>query len=99
MERPYCDPWISPNMNLDDENFNLRKTDVIDTELQSGSVRIATLQETRLLTAGSIKKQNYTFFWFGRPQDQVRPFGTGFAVHNSLVSSIQAPQAISESPL
>ena len=89
-------PGMSPDTNLNDEDLEVRKTAVIDTELQSRNVKIAALQETRLSGTGSIKERNYTFYWFGRPQDQVRLFGTGFAVHNSLVTSIQTPQALSE---
>lgn len=87
---------MSPDMNLDDEDMDVRKTAVIDAELQTRKVQLAALQETRLSGAGSIREQNYTFFWFGRPRDQARQYGTGFAVHNSLVSSIQTPEALSE---
>ena len=90
-------PGMSPETNLNDEYLEVRKTAVIDAELQSRNVKIAALQETRLSGTGSIKERNYTFYWFGRPQDQVRLFATGFAFHNSLVTSIQTPQALSES--
>jgi hypothetical protein len=87
---------MSTDTNLDDDDFDVRKTAVIDTELHSRKVDIAALQETRLSGTGSIKERNYTLYWFGRPEGQVRLYGTGFAVHNSLVNSIQTPQPLSE---
>ena len=89
-------PGMSPDINLHDDDLEVRTTAVIGGELQSRKVEIAALQETRLSGTGSIKERNYTFYWFGRPQDQAQLYGTGFAVHNSLVTSIQTPEALSE---
>lgn len=89
---------MTTGMNLDNdlENADIRKTAVIDRELAMRSVDIAALQETRLSGNGTIKEENYTFYWFGRPEGEVRMYGTGFAVRNSLISSIQTPSATSD---
>jgi hypothetical protein len=81
--------------DLDNEN-DIRKTAVIDTELSMRNIHIAALQETRLADSGTIKEEHYTFFWFGRPADQARLYGTGFAVRNDLLSSIVTPTAVSD---
>ena len=43
-----------------------RKTTVIDRELLRLNIDIAALQETRLPNSGSLKEENYTFFWQGK---------------------------------
>ena len=65
-------PGMSPNANLDNIDLEVPKTAVLDEELQSRKVKIATLQGTG---TESIQENNYTFYWFGRPQDRL--FGTG----------------------
>ena len=67
-----------------------RKTAVIDRELQRLSIDIACLQETRLPDSGSIKEANYTF-WQGRPTDEPRQHGVGFAVKNTLLPTVEPP--------
>ena len=52
---------------------------------------IAVLQETRLPSSGSLKEANYTFFWQGLEPTERRLHGVGFAVRNSLLSSMEAP--------
>lgn len=81
--------------DLDNEHINARKTAIIDTELIQRNVHIAALQETKLPDAGPIKEKNYTFFWFGNPDGEPRIHGTGFAVRNNFISSIQTPIAVS----
>ncbi len=73
-----------------------RKTAVIDSELARLNVDIACLQETRLADSGSIKEANYTFYWKGLSADEPRRHGVGFAVKNSLSSSIEPPTVGSE---
>uniref|UniRef100_A0A0B7BU24 Endonuclease/exonuclease/phosphatase domain-containing protein n=1 Tax=Arion vulgaris TaxID=1028688 RepID=A0A0B7BU24_9EUPU len=51
-------------VNLDPtKTKDIRKTAVIDRELERLQVDIAALQETRLPDCGSVKEKNYTFFW------------------------------------
>ena len=39
-------------------------------ELLKRNVEIAALQETRLSDTDTIKEENYTFFWFGKPAER-----------------------------
>ena len=68
-----------------------RKTAIIDRELLRLNMDIAALQETRLPSSGSLKEANYTFFWQGLEPTERRLHGVGFAVRNSLLSSMEAP--------
>ena len=68
---------------------NARKTAVINDELKRLNVNIATLQETQLANAGTLKERDYTFFWQGKSSDEPREHGVGFAVKNSLLSMIE----------
>ena len=68
-----------------------RKTAIIDRELARLNVDIAALQETRLPSDGSLREQNYTFFWQGLKPEEPRLHGVGFAVKNSLMSAIEPP--------
>lgn len=66
-----------------------RKTAVINNELLRQSVDIAALQETRLADSGTLKEKDYTFFWKGKQSDEPREHGVGFAVKNSLLSTVE----------
>ncbi|XP_061728258.1 uncharacterized protein LOC133533309 [Cydia pomonella] len=74
----------------------LRKTSIIDRELLRLRVDIAALQETRLADEGSLRENNYTFFWKGKDTGERREHGVGFAVKNSLLSCIDPPTGVSE---
>lgn len=87
---------MSTTNDLDPDIIDARKTAVIDTELSKRRVDIAALQETRLAASGMIKEHGYTFFWFGKDPEEPRLYGTGFAVRNALIDSIQTPYAISD---
>ena len=68
-----------------------RKTAIIGRELAKRNIDIAALQETRLASSGSLKEKDYTFFWQGLESDDRRLYGVGFAVRNSLLSSVEPP--------
>ncbi len=68
-----------------------RKTAVINRELKRLDIDIAALQETRLPSSGSLREQDYTFFWQGKEPEEPRIHGVGFAVRNSMLSSIEPP--------
>ncbi|CAG9128775.1 unnamed protein product [Plutella xylostella] len=74
----------------------IRKTAIIDRELLRLRVDIAGLQETRLSDEGSLREENYTFFWKGRHESQRRDYGVGFAVHNKLLACMEPPTYTSE---
>ncbi|XP_076436204.1 uncharacterized protein LOC143275811 [Babylonia areolata] len=80
-------PGLSNDLHVDDS----RKTATIDRELTRLNIDIAALQETRLSLSGSLREQNYTFFWQGKEFEEPRLHGVGFAVRNSLLSSVEPP--------
>ena len=81
-------PGFSQNLqDIDDA----RKTAVIDKELHRLNMDIVGLQETRLADSGSVREEHFTFFWHGKPAGEPREHGVGFAVRNSLMSSIVQP--------
>ena len=76
-----------------------RRTALVAKELQRYRIDIAALSETRLADEGSLKEEGggYTFFWKGKPQDEDRIHGVGFAIRSSLLKSIPAlPVGINE---
>ncbi|KAG7304556.1 hypothetical protein JYU34_011506 [Plutella xylostella] len=79
-----------------DDIPELRKTTIIDRELLRLRVDVAALQETRLLDEGSLREDNYTFFWKGKDDGERREHGVGFAVHNSLLRCTETPICVSE---
>ena len=81
-------PGLSDNLQQVDD---ARKTAIIDRELAKRNIDIAALQETRLASSGSLKEKNYTLFWQGLESDERRLYGVGFAVRNSLLSSVEPP--------
>ena len=70
---------------------DVRKTAIKDSELLSLNVDIAALQETRLPDSGSLKEENYTFFWQGKRCEEASEHGVGFSVKNTLLCMIQVP--------
>ena len=60
------------------------------------NVDIACLQKTRLADNGTIREANCSFFWQGKPVDEPRQHGVGFAVKNTLVAFIEPPSAGTE---
>ena len=75
---------------------DLRKTAVINNELMRLGVDIVALQETRLPQTGSLREKDFTFYWHGKPVDERREHGVGFAVKNSLLKTIEPPTMGSE---
>ena len=67
---------------------DFRKTAVIDFELKRLNVDIVALQETRLPETGSLKEENYTFFWHGKGLDETHEHGSRVCCqeHSSYVS-------------
>ena len=83
---------MTPGFSEDLQEVNdARKTAVIDRELSRLQMDIVTLQETRLPETGSVRERDFTLFWQGKPSDEVREHGVGFAVRNKLLGSITPP--------
>ena len=68
---------------------NARKTAVINDKLKRLNADIATLQETQLADAGTLKERDYTFLWQGKSSNEAREHGVGFAVKSSLLSMVK----------
>ncbi|XP_065939377.1 uncharacterized protein [Magallana gigas] len=66
-----------------------RKTAVINNELLRQSVDITVLQETRQADSGTLKENDYVFFWKEKHSDEPREHSVGFAVKNSLLSTVE----------
>ena len=83
---------MCPGISEDLEQIsNTNKTAIIDRELSRLIIDIAALQETRLPSDRSLKEQDYTFFWQGKRPEESYQYSVGFAVRNSLLSSIESP--------
>jgi len=88
---------MTPGFSEDLQDINdARKTAVINNELTRLKVDIATLQETRLADAGTLKERDFTFFWQGKKPEEPREHGVGFAVKNNLLSMVELGRGGSE---
>ena len=88
---------MMPSLSQDLQNISDgRKTAVINDKLKRLNVNIATLQETWLANAGTLKERDYKFFWQGKSSNEPREHGIGFAVKNSLLSMVEPGSGGSE---
>ena len=86
-------PWFPDDIH----NISYaRKVTIINHKLNRLSIDIAALLETRLPSDGSLKEQDYTFFWQGKDPDELWLHGVSFAVMNSLLSTMEPPTSDSE---
>ena len=69
---------------------------VIGMELSRLQMNIVSLQEIRLPDSSSVKEKYFSFFWQGKPLNETRKYGVGFAVRNILLKSIVPPIVGSE---
>jgi len=86
-------------MDIDKLNRLERRTAFIAHELRRLNVDIAALQETRLADEGQLTEigGGYTFFWRGKPPDEQRAHGVGFAIKNEVVRKLdQLPGGIND---
>ncbi|KAK0146682.1 Craniofacial development protein 2 [Merluccius polli] len=76
-----------------------RRTAIISRELKRFQIDIAALSVTRLADDGQLKEEKggYTFFWKGKPANEPRIHGVGFAIKNSLINHLyELPVGINE---
>ncbi|KAJ3606704.1 hypothetical protein NHX12_026223 [Muraenolepis orangiensis] len=76
-----------------------RRTAIISRELRKFQIDIAALSETRLADEGQLKEEKggYTFFWKGKPANEPRIHGVGFAIKNCLINHLhELPVGINE---
>ena len=81
-------PGLSNNLQQVDD---FRKRAIINCKLKRLSINITALQETRLPSNGSLREQDYTFFWQAKELDEPRLHGVDFAVRNTLLSAVEPP--------
>ena len=74
-----------------------RRMALVGKELSRYGIDIAALSETRLADDGQVAESGcgYTFFWIGKPADQPRTAGVGFAIRNSMLKNSRAFQKAS----
>jgi len=76
-----------------------RRTAFVARELQKFNFDIVALSETRRAEEGQLKEERgkYTFFWKGKPANQPRIHGVGFAIRNDLLCRLtEQPVGVSE---
>lgn len=74
-----------------------RRTALVAMELAKYNIDIAALSETRLSSSGSVTDIDYTFFWSGRPEEERREAGVGFAIKKEIVSTLtEMPRPVSD---
>ena len=80
-------------LDTDTTNRPERRTALIAMELARYKVDIAALSETRLSGTGERceSASGYTFFWSGRPENERREAGVGFAIKSSLINRLSGP--------
>ena len=75
------------------------RTALVGKELSRYGIDIAALSETRLADEGQVAESGcgYTFFWIGKPADQPRTAGVGFAIRRSVLTKLESlPKGINE---
>lgn len=77
-------------MDRSDVDRPERRTALIGKELARCHVDIAALSETRRANEGKVEEagSKYTFFWKGKPEEDQRIHGVGFAIKTKLVNSL-----------
>ena len=76
-----------------------RRTALVAKELARYNIDIAALSETRFADEGQLTEtgSGYTFFWIGRPADQPRMAGVGFAIRNSMLPKLESlPKGVND---
>ena len=67
------------------------RTALLARELSLYDIYIAGFSETRLADVGQLTEtgSGYTFFWKGKPADEAREHGVGFAIKSPLSKKLQ----------
>ena len=67
------------------------RTALLARELSLYDIDIASVSETHLADVGQLTEtgSSYTFFWKGKPTDEAREHGVGFAIKSSLSKNLQ----------
>lgn len=81
------------------DNRPARRTALVAAELNRYGIDIAALSETRLPDSDQLVEvgSGYTFFWKGKPANERREAGVGFAIRSKLVNKLEEhPVGINE---
>ena len=84
---------------LDREGANRpeRRTALVAMELAKYNIDIAALCETRFSESGSLNDLEYSFFWSGKPEEERREAGVGFAIKKDIVTKLtEMPRLVSD---
>ena len=84
---------------MDSDTRPERMTAIVGHELAKYDIAIAALSETRRADTGSLKEvgAGYTFYWCGKPENEQRIHGVGFAIRNDIASGLSSlPKGFSE---
>ena len=85
-------PGLSDDLSQVDDS---RKAAIINHELKQFNIDLAALQETRLPSKGSLREQDYKFFWQGKKPEEPRLHGVGFAVRSAFLPSVETHLVLS----
>lgn len=83
--RIMCFGFFDDFQQIDD----VRKIVVISCEFKRFNIDIVVLQEIRFLLNGSLKEEDYIFFWQGKVQEEYCVYGVGFVVRNFLLVLVE----------
>ena len=64
---------------------------LVAMELAKYNINIAALCETRFSESGSLNDLEYSFFWSGKPKEERREAGVGFAIKKDIVTETPRP--------
>lgn len=71
---------MTTGIDSDPVNLEIRKTAVIAGELSRSNIDDYAPSETRLPELGTIRENDYTFYWISLPAVMRRAHGVGFAI-------------------
>ena len=83
----------------DNEKNPERRTAIIARVLKEKNICIAALSETRLAGTGQLEEVigGYTFYWIGKPTEELRHSGVGFAIRNDIARKlVSLPEGIDD---
>ena len=81
---------------LDDSDSSERRAALIAKELESLTIDITAVQETRRETQGQVEEKDYSFYWIGK-NESCRNAGVAFAFKTELANKLPAmPKSLTE---
>ena len=84
---------------LDREGANRpeRRTALVAMEVAKYNIDIAAVCETRFSESGGFNDLEYSFFWSGKPEEERREAGVGFAIKKNIITNLmEMPRPVSD---